>query len=85
MTPVDGLIAVGQIAKEYGLYTKLTVYRVDMFGAQIHQLPEIWEKLIAAGFESGPCLWEIVAYSEVCVGSTWCRYGVDDSVGLAIS
>ncbi len=82
----DGLIAIGQIAKEYGLYTKLTGgQRVDMFGAQLHQLPEIWEKLINAGFESGHAYGKIPAYRENLVsGSTWCRYGVDDSVGLAI-
>ncbi|WP_218950248.1 nitrite reductase large subunit NirB [Acinetobacter sp. YH16044] len=84
VTP-DGLIAVGQIAKEYGLYTKLTGgQRVDMFGAQVHQLPEIWEKLIAAGFESGHAYGKSLRTVKSCVGSTWCRYGVDDSVGLAI-
>ncbi|WP_217431192.1 MULTISPECIES: nitrite reductase large subunit NirB [Acinetobacter] len=84
VTP-DGLIAVGQIAKEYGLYTKLTGgQRVDMFGAQLHQLPEIWEKLINAGFESGHAYGKSLRTVKSCVGSTWCRYGVDDSVGLAI-
>ena len=84
VTP-DGLIAVGQIAKEYGLYTKLTGgQRVDLFGAQVHQLPEIWEKLINAGFESGHAYGKSLRTVKSCVGSTWCRYGVDDSVGLAI-
>ena len=84
VTP-DGLIAIGQIAKEYGLYTKLTGgQRVDMFGAQVHQLPEIWEKLINAGFESGHAYGKSLRTVKSCVGSTWCRYGVDDSVGLAI-
>ncbi len=70
VTP-DGLIAVGQIAKEYGLYTKLTGgQRVDMFGAQIHQLPEIWEKLIAAGFESGHAYGKSLRTVKSCVGST---------------
>lgn len=41
ITP-DGLITIGQIAKDYGLYTKITGgQRIDMFGAQVHQLPEI--------------------------------------------
>ena len=84
VTP-DGLIAIGQIAKEYGLYTKLTGgQRVDMFGAQLHQLPEIWEKLINAGFESGHAYGKSLRTVKSCVGSTWCRFGVDDSVGLAI-
>lgn len=81
----DGLITIGQIAKEYGLYTKITGgQRVDMFGAQVHQLPEIWEKLIAAGFESGHAYGKSLRTVKSCVGSTWCRYGVGDSVKFAI-
>jgi nitrite reductase (NADH) large subunit len=84
VTP-DGLIAVGQIAKKYGLYTKITGgQRVDMFGARVEQLPSIWEELIAAGFESGHAYGKSLRTVKSCVGSTWCRYGVDDSVGLAI-
>lgn len=84
ITP-DGLIVIGQIAKEYGLYTKITGgQRIDMFGAQVHQLPEIWEKLIAAGFESGHAYGKSLRTVKSCVGSTWCRYGVGDSVKLAI-
>ncbi|BCF93367.1 nitrite reductase catalytic subunit NirB [Paraburkholderia caribensis] len=84
VTP-DGLIAVGQVAKKYGLYTKVTGgQRVDLFGARVEQLPLIWEELIAAGFESGHAYGKSLRTVKSCVGSTWCRYGVDDSVGLAI-
>ena len=84
VTP-DGLIAVGQVAKKYGLYTKITGgQRVDLFGARVEQLPEIWELLIAAGFESGHAYGKSLRTVKSCVGSTWCRYGVDDSMGLAI-
>jgi len=84
VTP-DGLIAVGQVAKKYGLYTKVTGgARVDMFGARVEQLPAIWEELIAAGFESGHAYGKALRTVKSCVGSTWCRYGVDDSVGLAV-
>ncbi|WP_454733414.1 MULTISPECIES: nitrite reductase large subunit NirB [Cupriavidus] len=84
VTP-DGLIAVGQVAKKYGLYTKITGgARVDMFGARLEELPMIWEELIAAGFESGHAYGKSLRTVKSCVGSTWCRYGVDDSVGLAI-
>ncbi|GAB5094682.1 MULTISPECIES: nitrite reductase large subunit NirB [unclassified Caballeronia] len=85
VTP-DGLIAVGQVAKKYGLYTKITGgQRVDMFGARVEQLPFIWEELIAAGFESGHAYGKSLRTVKSCVGSTWCRYGVGDSVGLAIA
>ena len=82
----DGLIAVGQVAKKYGLYTKITGgARVDLFGARVEQLPPIWEELIAAGFESGHAYGKSLRTVKSCVGSTWCRYGVDDSMGLAIA
>ncbi|NUZ06033.1 nitrite reductase large subunit NirB [Piscinibacter koreensis] len=84
VTP-DGLIAVGQVAKKYGLYTKVTGgQRVDLFGARVEQLPLIWEELIAAGFESGHAYGKALRTVKSCVGSTWCRYGVGDSVGLAV-
>ena len=84
VTP-DGLIAVGQIAKQYQLYTKITGgQRVDLFGARVEQLPAIWEALIAAGFESGHAYGKSLRTVKSCVGSTWCRYGVGDSAGLAV-
>jgi len=84
VTP-DGLIAVGSVAKKYGLYTKITGgQRVDLFGARVEQLPAIWEELIAAGFESGHAYGKSLRTVKSCVGSTWCRYGVGDSVGLAV-
>ncbi|WP_347985833.1 nitrite reductase large subunit NirB [Methylomonas sp. AM2-LC] len=84
ITP-DGLIVLGQVAKKYGLYTKITGgQRVDLFGARVEQLPLIWAELIAAGFESGHAYGKSLRTVKSCVGSSWCRYGVDDSVGLAI-
>ena len=84
VTP-DGLIAVGSIAKKYGLYTKITGgQRVDLFGARVDQLPDIWEELIAAGFETGHAYGKSLRTVKSCVGSTWCRYGVGDSVGFAV-
>ncbi|MEH6346186.1 MAG: nitrite reductase large subunit NirB [Bermanella sp.] len=84
VTP-EGLILVGQIAKDYGLYTKLTGgQRVDLFGAQLHELPEIWQRLVDGGFETGHAYGKSLRTVKSCVGSTWCRYGVEDSVGLAI-
>jgi nitrite reductase (NADH) large subunit len=85
VTP-DGLIAVGQVAKKYGLYTKITGgQRVDLFGARVEQLPAIWEALIAAGFESGHAYGKSLRTVKSCVGSTWCRFGVGDSVGFAVA
>ena len=84
ITP-DKLITIGEVAKKFGLYTKITGgQRIDLFGAQVHQLPLIWKELIAAGFESGHAYGKALRTVKSCVGSTWCRYGVQDSVGFAI-
>lgn len=84
ITP-EKLIVIGQVAQEFGLYTKITGgQRIDLFGATVDQLPLIWRKLVDAGFESGHAYGKALRTVKSCVGSTWCRYGVQDSVGLAI-
>ncbi|MDX5297646.1 MAG: nitrite reductase large subunit NirB, partial [Gammaproteobacteria bacterium] len=84
ITP-DKLIALGAVAKKYNLYTKITGgQRIDLFGATLNQLPLIWKELIDAGFETGHAYGKSVRTVKSCVGSTWCRYGVQDSVGMAI-
>jgi nitrite reductase (NADH) large subunit len=84
ITP-EQLIALGSVAKKYGLYAKITGgQRVDLFGARVEQLPDIWEELIAAGFESGHAYGKAMRTVKSCVGSTWCRYGVQDSTAFAI-
>lgn len=84
ITP-EKLIVLGQVAKKYGLYTKITGgQRVDLFGARVDQLPDIWEELVRAGFESGHAYGKALRTVKSCVGTSWCRYGVGDSVGFAI-
>ncbi|HTI49983.1 MAG TPA: nitrite reductase large subunit NirB, partial [Planctomycetaceae bacterium] len=84
ITP-EKLIVLGEVAKEYNLYTKITGgQRIDLFGAQVQDLPDIWEKLIQHGFESGHAYGKSLRTVKSCVGTTWCRYGVRDSVGFAI-
>ncbi len=84
ITP-DKLIVIGEVARDFGLYTKITGgQRIDLFGATVDQLPLIWRRLVDAGFESGHAYGKALRTVKSCVGSTWCRYGVQDSVGLAI-
>lgn len=84
ITP-DRLIALGEVAKKYNLYSKITGgQRVDLFGAAVQDLPDIWEELVAAGFESGHAYGKALRTVKSCVGTTWCRYGVQDSVGFAV-
>jgi nitrite reductase (NADH) large subunit len=84
VTP-EKLIAVGEVARDFGLYTKITGgQRIDLLGARVEQLPVIWRRLVDAGFESGHAYGKALRTVKSCVGSTWCRYGVQDSVSLAI-
>lgn len=84
ITP-EKLIAIGEVGKKYDLYTKITGgQRIDLFGAELHQLPDIWKTLIEAGFESGHAYGKSLRTVKSCVGSTWCRYGMDESVSFAI-
>ncbi len=84
ITP-EKLLVIGRVAQKYKLYTKITGgQRIDMFGARVEQLPDIWEELIDEGFESGHAYGKSLRTIKSCVGSTWCRYGVQDSVSLAV-
>ncbi len=85
ITP-EKLIVLGEVARDFGLYTKITGgQRIDLFGARVEQLPAIWRRLVDAGFESGHAYGKALRTVKSCVGTDWCRYGVQDSVGLAIS
>jgi nitrite reductase (NADH) large subunit len=84
ITP-EQLIALGEIARDHGLYTKITGgQRIDLLGARLEQLPAIWARVLDAGLESGHAYGKAVRTVKSCVGSTWCRYGVQDSVAMAI-
>jgi NAD(P)H-dependent nitrite reductase large subunit/NAD(P)H-dependent nitrite reductase small subunit len=84
ITP-EKLAVIARVAEKYGLYTKITGgQRIDMFGAPVERLPDIWEELVDAGFESGHAYGKAVRTVKSCVGTTWCRYGVQDSVAFAI-
>ncbi|HYN13099.1 MAG TPA: nitrite reductase large subunit NirB [Burkholderiales bacterium] len=85
ITP-EKLVVLGQVAKKFGLYTKITgAQRIDLFGARVEQLPLVWKDLVDAGFESGHAYGKALRAVKSCVGSTWCRYGVQDSVTMAIN
>ncbi len=84
ITP-DKLIVLGEVARRYDLYCKITGgQRIDLFGARVEQLPEIWEALVSAGFESGHAYGKALRTVKSCVGTSWCRFGVQDSTSFAI-
>ncbi|WP_082952362.1 nitrite reductase large subunit NirB [Mycobacterium kubicae] len=81
----EHLILIGEIAQDFGLYTKITGgQRIDLFGARVDQLPAIWQRLVDGGMESGHAYGKALRTVKSCVGSDWCRYGQQDSVQLAI-
>src|SRR6185312_11535768 len=83
VTP-EKLIVLGEVARDFGLYTKITGgQRIDLLGARVEQLPAIWRRLVDAGFESGHAYGKALRTVKSCIGSAWCRYGVQDSVSLA--
>jgi nitrite reductase (NADH) large subunit len=85
ITP-EKLVVLGEVARKFGLYTKITgAQRIDLFGARLGELPLIWRALVDAGFESGHAYGKALRTVKSCVGSTWCRYGVQDSVSMAIA
>ncbi|MDX2320762.1 MAG: nitrite reductase (NAD(P)H), partial [Moritella sp.] len=84
VTP-QALAVLAEVAAEYNLYTKITgAQRIGLFGAHKGDLPAIWKKLIAAGYETGQAYAKALRMAKTCVGSTWCRFGVQDSVGLGV-
>jgi len=84
ITP-EKLIIIGTVGKKYNLYTKITGgQRIDMFGAKKHDLPAIWKELIDGGMESGHAYAKSLRTVKSCVGTTWCRFGIGDSVGMAV-
>jgi nitrite reductase (NAD(P)H) len=84
ITP-EKLLAIGAVAKKYSLYTKITGgQRIDLFGAKKQDLVDIWTQLLDAGLESGHAYAKALRTVKSCVGTTWCRYGIGDSVGMAV-
>jgi nitrite reductase (NADH) large subunit len=84
VTP-EKLLAFAEVARDFGLFTRITgAQRIGMFGARQDQLPEIWRRLVDAGFESGHAYGKSLRQVKTCIGATWCRFGVQDSASMAV-
>jgi nitrite reductase (NADH) large subunit len=55
--------------------------RIDLLGATKEQLPEIWEDL---GMPSGYAYAKAVRTVKTCVGTTFCRFGLGDSINVGV-
>jgi NAD(P)H-dependent nitrite reductase large subunit/NAD(P)H-dependent nitrite reductase small subunit len=81
----EKLVTLGEIARRWRLHTKITGgQRIDLLGAKLDDLPDIWRALVSAGFESGHAYGKAMRTVKSCVGSEWCRFGVQDSTQMAI-
>ena len=79
-------IAFATTAKKYGLWTKITgAQRLGMYGAKIQDLPDIYKELVGAGMETGQAYGKALRTVKSCVGTSWCRYGQQDSVTMAVT
>jgi nitrite reductase (NADH) large subunit len=84
VTP-EQLLELAEVARDFGLFTRITgAQRIGMFGARQDQLPAIWRRLVDAGFESGHAYGKSLRQVKTCIGSAWCRFGVQDSATMAV-
>ena len=58
--------------------------RIDLFGIKKEDLPAMWKDLTDAGFVSGHAYAKGLRTVKTCIGSTWCRFGTQDSSGLGV-
>lgn len=84
-TPKD-LRAIASVADKFNVAEmKITGgQRIDMFGIQKADLPDVWKDLTEAGFVSGHAYGKAMRTCKTCIGDSWCRMGTQDSTGLGV-
>ena len=83
VTTAQDLKTIAEVAEKYEVpLVKLTGgQRIGLFGVKKCDLPAIWEELdMPSGYAYGKTLRTV----KTCVGSQFCRYGTQDSMGLGI-
>ncbi|HUX91892.1 MAG TPA: nitrite reductase large subunit NirB [Gallionellaceae bacterium] len=81
-TPAQ-LRRIADVAEKYKVPTvKVTGgQRIDLFGIKKEDLPSVWADL---GMSSGYAYGKALRTVKTCVGSEWCRFGVQDSTQMGI-
>ncbi|WP_456309626.1 nitrite reductase large subunit NirB [Siccirubricoccus soli] len=81
------LRAIADVVEKYNIpEVKVTGgQRIDLFGVKREQLPHVWRDLNAAGMVSGHAYAKGLRTVKTCVGSTWCRFGTQDSTGMGVA
>lgn len=80
------LASIANLAKKYKVPTvKFTGgQRINLLGIEKKDLPSLWKDLNKEGMISGYAYGKSIRTVKTCVGSEWCRFGVQDSTGLGI-
>ncbi|HQR52488.1 MAG TPA: nitrite reductase large subunit NirB [Burkholderiales bacterium] len=83
VTSPDQLRRIADVADKYRIPTvKVTGgQRIDLLGVKKEDLPAVWRDL---GMPSGHAYAKALRTVKTCVGSEWCRFGVQDSTNLGI-
>ena len=86
MCTAQQLRAIADVADKYQVpEMKVTGgQRIDLFGIKKEDLPAMWKDLTDAGFVSGHAYAKGLRTVKTCIGSTWCRFGTQDSSGLGV-
>ena len=75
---------IAEVAEQYAVpAVKITGgQRIDLLGVRGEDLPRVWADLgMGSGFAYGKALRTV----KTCVGSEWCRFGVQDSTALGVA
>ena len=82
-TTAEDLIKLGEAAKKYNVpLVKITgASRIGLYGVKKEDVPHVWEDL---GMRSGYAYSKSLRNVKSCVGSAFCRFGTQDSLGLGI-
>ncbi len=86
VTPKE-LRTIAEVAEKFAVpQIKITGgQRIDLLGVKKEQLPAIWRELGKAGLVSGHAYGKAIRTVKTCVGSQWCRFGVQDSTAMGIA
>ncbi|MFC7475221.1 nitrite reductase large subunit NirB [Dankookia sp. GCM10030260] len=86
LTSAKELRALADVADKYDVReVKVTGgQRIDLFGVKREDLPAVWRDLNAAGMVSGHAYAKGLRTVKTCVGSTWCRFGTQDSTAMGV-
>ena len=84
VTNASELRRIADVVDKYNIPTvKVTGgQRIDLLGVKKEDLPKVWQDL---DMPSGHAYAKALRTVKTCVGSEWCRFGVQDSTSLGVA